>query len=124
MSREIRDVTCIVCPTGCRIRVTKEGTTVLDVTGNTCRRGAAYASQEAVAPQRTLTTSVSVRRGELPLVSVKSSVPVPKERLAELMGVVRCAVVDAPVVVGDIVVHHPLGLDADLVATRCVRRAV
>lgn len=122
MSIEIQEITCIVCPTGCRIRVTKDGGKVIEVTGNTCKRGAAYASQEAVAPQRTLTTSVRVYGGDIALVSVKSASPVPKKRLFDLMRVVQGAAVAAPVSVGDVIVHDPLGLGVDLIATRAVRK--
>ncbi len=122
MSTEICNVTCIVCPTGCRIRVLKEGARILEVSGNTCRRGEAYASQEAVAPQRTLTTSVKAVDGDFPLVSVRSVGPVPKGRLLDLMNAVRSMTVTAPVHVGDIVAKNVLGLGIDLMATRDVGR--
>jgi CxxC motif-containing protein len=122
MSAEICTVTCIVCPAGCRIRVLKEGARITEVTGNTCRRGEAYASQEAVAPQRTLTTSVKAVDGDFPLVSVRSLGPVPKGRLFDLMGAVRSMTVTAPIHVGDAVARNVLGLGIDLVATRAVGR--
>ena len=40
---EKRELTCIGCPLGCSITVTMENTEILDVTGNTCKRGDAYA---------------------------------------------------------------------------------
>lgn len=92
------------------------------MSGNTCRRGEAYASQEAVAPQRTLTTSVKAVDGDFPLVSVRSVGPVPKGRLLDLMNAVRSMTVTAPVHVGDIVAKNVLGLGIDLMATRDVGR--
>lgn len=36
---EKRELTCIGCPLGCSITVTMENAEILDVTGNTCKRG-------------------------------------------------------------------------------------
>lgn len=123
MNTEVCEVTCIVCPTGCKVRVVKEGTRVIEVSGNTCKRGEAYAAQEAVAPRRTLTTSIKVMGGDFALVSVKSAAPVPKGRLFDLMAAVQKLRTVAPIRVGDVVVHDVLGLGIDLVATRAVHKA-
>jgi CxxC motif-containing protein len=122
MSNKACDVTCIVCPTGCRVHVIVDGDGVIEVSGNSCRRGTAYASQEAIAPQRTLTTSVRVIGGDFPLASVKSVTPVPKARLFDLVRAARLLVTAAPVHVGDVVAKDVLGLGIDLVATREVGR--
>ena len=122
MSTEVCEITCIVCPTGCKVRIVKEGSKVIEISGHTCKRGKVYASQEAVAPQRTLTTSVKVTGGDFALVSVKSAAPVPKARLFDLMKVVQKLETAAPIRVGDVVVHDVLGLGIDLVATRAVRK--
>jgi CxxC motif-containing protein len=122
MNTEVCEVTCIVCPTGCKVRVVKEGTRVIEVSGNTCKRGEAYAAQEAVAPSRTLTTSIKVTGGDFTLVSVKSAAPVPKGRLFDLMKAVQKFQTTAPIQVGDVVVHDVLGLGVDLVATRAVHK--
>ncbi len=118
------EVTCIVCPTGCKVRVVKEGTRVIEVSGNTCKRGEAYAAQEAVAPRRTLTTSIKVIGGDFALVSVKSAAAVPKGRLFDLMAAVRKLRATAPIRVGDVVVHDVLGLGIDLVATRAIHKVL
>lgn len=122
MNSEVCEVTCIVCPTGCRVHVIKEGNRVIEVSGNACKRGEVYASQEAVAPRRTLTTSIKVTGGDFALVSIKSAAPVPKGRLFDLMKAVQKLQTTAPIRVGDIVVHNVLGLGVDLVATRAVRK--
>jgi len=122
MSEDICDVTCIVCPTGCKIRVIKDDGRVVEVSGNSCRRGESYASQEAIAPKRTLTTSIRVTGGDFALVSVKSLMPVPKSCLFDIMKSARLLVVTAPIRVGDIVAANVLGLGIDLVATRAVAK--
>jgi len=122
MNEEICNVTCIVCPTGCKIRVVKQDERVVEVSGNSCKRGEAYASQEAIAPKRTLTTSIRVLQGGFHLVSVKSAVPVPKSCLLDVMKSARLMVATAPIRVGDVVATNVLGLGIDLVATRAVDR--
>ena len=41
-----KDMTCVACPLGCQITVELEGNEVISVTGNTCKRGDAYARTE------------------------------------------------------------------------------
>ena len=63
----IRELTCIGCPMGCQLRATLEDGVVTAVTGNTCPRGDAYARKECVHPERTVTGTVRVLGGPLPV---------------------------------------------------------
>ena len=59
MSKRIeKDLICIVCPNGCRLHgvLTEEGK--LEVTGNRCIRGNAFAGTELTNPTRSITTTV------------------------------------------------------------------
>lgn len=118
-----RILTCIVCPIGCTINVQVKGSEVIGIEGNTCARGKEYARDEAVAPKRTVTTSVLVTGGQMPLASVRTTGPVPKARIKAVMDAVRKKVIKAPVAVGDIVVKDVAGTGADVIATRSVARA-
>ena len=61
----IRELTCISCPLGCPLKVeTDENGAVLQVTGNTCKRGEVYGKKEVTAPERTVTSTVAVVRSE------------------------------------------------------------
>ena len=113
---------CVSCPVGCEILVKTEGDKVVEITGNRCPRGETYARQETIAPMRVLPTSVKVRNGEWPLVSVKTDRPVPKHLIAEIMELVRALAVEAPVDIGQVIAEDLLGTDANLVATRNVHR--
>lgn len=113
---------CVSCPVGCEILVKTEGDKVVEITGNQCPRGETYARQETIAPMRVLPTSVKVRNGEWPLVSVKTDRPVPKHLIAEIMELVRALAVEAPVDIGQVIAEDLLGTDAHLVATRNVHR--
>lgn len=112
-----KNMTCVACPLGCQLTVTLDGDTVVSVSGNTCKRGDAYARTEITCPTRSLTTTVKCTGGMHPVVPVKSSVPVPKNMLLECMKVINSVTVEAPVAVGQVVIHNILGTDADIVAT-------
>ena len=79
------ELTCICCPMGCNLRVELDGESILSVAGNGCKRGEEYARQECVAPVRVITASVPVVDGKLARVSVKTAVPVPKNRIFDVM---------------------------------------
>jgi len=115
---EKRDLVCVSCPIGCAITVEldDEGQ-VLSVTGNTCKRGDSYARQECTHPERMLTSTVKVTNGRLPVVPVKSSVPIPKELLFDCMNEINKVTVTAPVKIGDVVLKNILNTGADIVAT-------
>ena len=110
------ELTCIVCPVGCALRVEQnnEGE-VISVTGNTCPRGAAYGKDEVLHPVRTLTTTVRVRGAER-LLPVKTDRPIPKEKLFEAMEKVNSlsGSVNAPIKIGDVLIDDLFG--AKLVA--------
>lgn len=113
-----RELTCIVCPAACALRVRLREGGELEVEGAGCRRGVEYAGQEVLEPRRTVITVVRVRGGELPVVSVKTSRPVPKDCIWEVVRVAATLVVEAPVEIGQVVAGNVCG--AELIATRRV----
>lgn len=112
-------ITCINCPVGCRMTVTLEENQVSLVEGNACKRGETYAKQECVAPMRIITASVPVEGRSEP-VSVKTSTPVPKERIASCMQAILEKVFFPPIHAGDVLIENVCGTGADVVATRHV----
>lgn len=117
-----KQLTCIVCPQGCTIRVTLEEGGVREVNGNRCVRGRTYAEEEIFHPTRTLTTTVRVRNGLYPLVPVKSVKPLPKEKIFRAMEEVRKLVVNAPIEGGALLTDDLGGTGVGLVTTRSVDR--
>ena len=83
-----KNITCVICPSGCNIVVEGKGTDISSVKGNRCPRGKEYAINEFKCPVRTLTSSVAVRHGEQPVFSVRTTGPVPKDKIKECMGVI------------------------------------
>lgn len=115
---EKRELICVSCPIGCAITVELDDNgEVLSVTGNTCKRGDSYARQECTHPERMLTSTVKVEGGRLPVVPVKSRLPVPKEMLFDCMKEINKITVKAPVHIGDVVLSNILDTGVDIVAT-------
>lgn len=114
---EEKVVQCIVCPAGCMVTVKLENGQVLSVEGNTCPRGKEYATTEVVCPKRMLTSSLLAKGYKAPVISVRSSQPIEKERIIECMEVLRGVTVEAPFEVGRVVVPNILDTGADIILT-------
>lgn len=113
-----RNITCTACPLGCAITVElNEDGAILSVSGNTCKRGDAYARTEVLAPTRTLTTTVRLTGGSRPVLPVKSASPLPKQMLFDCMKVLNHITVSAPVKIGDVIVPNILDSGIDIVAS-------
>ena len=110
-------VICTVCPQGCRITVTGEGSNIASVSGFTCARGEAYARQEFVCPLRILTGSVRTCGCGEPLLPVRSADRIPRDKIPECMKVLRTVQVKPPVRIRDVVVKDILGTGVDIVAS-------
>ena len=117
MEKKTMELTCIRCPMGCALHVELTDGEVSSVTGNTCRRGEDYARTEAVHPMRTVTSTVRVKNGVRPVVAVKTVPDVPKDKIFDVMADIRALKVEAPVHIGDVLLRHVAGTDADLLAT-------
>lgn len=114
-----KEMTCIICPVGCRLKVTFESGKVSSVEGNSCPRGAKYAKDESEHPVRTLTSTVKLCGGELPLVPVRTDKPIPKDRIFEAMAQIRACRASAPVRIGDVLIENVAGVEGVcVVATR------
>lgn len=108
-----RNMTCIICPMGCSITVKMEGDAITEITGNTCKRGAAYAEAEVIHPERTLTTTMLCNDGQM--LSVKTDRPIPKAKLMDCMARINAHTVVLPVSIGDILLQDVFG--CNIVAT-------
>ena len=111
----MRILTCIVCPRGCQLTANVQGGEVLNVEGFSCKRGREYAIAECTHPVRTVTSTVRTSDGGV--IPVKTSAPIPKEKMMECMALINAAVVKLPVRMGDVVMENILGTGADLIIT-------
>ena len=119
---ETRELTCVVCPAGCKITVTLEDGKVTDVKGQTCPRGKTYAQNEVTHPVRTLTTMVLLENAAAgtKTLPVKTNKPLSKELLFAAMDELAGFAVKAPVTVGTVLLKDFMEPGVDLVACKTV----
>ena len=113
----MKELTCIVCPRGCRLTIDDD----MNVTGNTCPRGKEYAINELTHPVRIITSSVRVTNRENLLASVKTSGAIPKEKIFDVMAEINKLGVKAPCEIGQVVAHNILGLGVDIIITKNIK---
>ncbi len=87
------------------------------VSGNTCPRGATYARQEFTNPVRMITAVIPADGSPVPL-SVKTSKPVPKSIIPQIMQELGKIHVSAPVKNGTVIISDVLHTGSDIIATR------
>ena len=109
---------------GCEINVKYDLNSIKEIHGNLCEKGREYVVEEIFNPKRVLTTTVKVRNGEIPMASVKTSKPIPKEIIFEVMKEISNIEVEAPVRIGKVVIQNILNTGADVVATKNVKSAI
>jgi len=112
-----RELTCIICPRGCLLTAEIEGENV-SVTGHSCPRGVDYAVNECLHPTRTVTATVRVANRHNTMVSVKTASPVPKDRMMDVMALLRRTHVEAPVAMGQVILPNVFG--TEIIATKAI----
>ena len=110
------ELICIVCPKGCHLTVDESRDYA--VSGHSCPRGEAYGKAELTHPTRTVTSTVRLAHGAHPRCPVKTDRPVPKALVPEVMRALDGVTLTAPVRIGQVVIEHICGTDANVVATR------
>ena len=108
-----RELTCIICPRGCSLKVELEDKKILSITGNGCPRGLKYAEDECCNPKRTVTSTVRCEDGRV--LAVKTDRGIPKEHVFDCMKQINSAVAHLPISIGDVIIEGVFG--ANVVAT-------
>lgn len=117
-----KELTCIGCPLGCTLYVEMEDGKVKKVIGNTCPRGEQYAQKELTNPTRIVTSTVRVMNGTIPMVSVKTSSEIPKNKIAECIAQIKDTIVVAPIYIGDVIIKNVAGTHSNIVATKEIKK--
>lgn len=109
-----KTLTCIVCPMGCNLEIELKDNKVMNVAGNTCKRGEEYAISECTNPVRTVTSVVRCSNGDM--LSVKTDSPIPKNKINDCMQIINSAHPDLPISIGDVIIKDVFG--CNIVATQ------
>lgn len=115
------ELTCIVCPIGCRLHAERLDDGSLKVTGNRCKRGLAYAEEEFRDPRRPVTGTCAVTGGDFFRLPVKSSEPVAVDTIPSFLNAMYELDLAAPVECGHVVATDVAGTGIDLIATMSIR---
>lgn len=143
----MRELTCIVCPNGCKLTVEETGGTEekaeraeragggipgieegqrnretrgtgnYKVSGNRCKRGERFAVTEMTNPMRTVCSTVRTLCPEAPVLPVRVSEEIPKAMIFPVMEEINKVCLTSPAGRGDVIIKNVLGLSADVIAT-------
>ena len=111
----MKEMICITCPKGCHLQIDEQ---TLQVTGNGCPRGVIYAQNELTNPKRTVTSTVAISGSFLPRCPVRTTAPIPKGKMKELVALLKKHTLVSPVKTGDVVLKDVFGTGADVIVTR------
>lgn len=112
----MRELVCIVCPRGCSLTIDGEGES-LSVSGNFCKKGKDFAISEMTEPKRTICTTVKTSFPECPVLPVRVSADIPKDKIFDVMKAINEITVNEKIARGDVVIKNVLGLQVDVIAT-------
>ena len=116
---EERQFICINCPIGCLLSTKLENGKVVSISGNTCKKGADYAQQEAIAPYRVLTCLMRASNRQKPF-SVKTNRPIPKGLLFRCANQIYHTRPSPPILMGETIIKNICNTGADVVATQTI----
>ena len=117
-----KTITCTVCPSGCQVTAQYTCREDIVLSGNKCKRGLEYCTNECFDPKRTFTSSVRIADSNRRMLPVRTTEPVAKDRIMELAELVRTIEVSAPVKTQQVIVANVLDTGVDLVAAMTLDR--
>ena len=112
----MKQLVCIGCPRGCRLTI-EENNGEYTVTGNTGPRGREFALSEMTAPKRTIYSTVKTAFSDVPVLPVRVSDDIPKEKIFDVMREINAVTLKERIGRGDAVIKDVLGLGVDVIAT-------
>lgn len=118
---ETKKFLCVSCPVGCALTVKADGTSVIEVEGNTCPRGVEYAKSEVANPTRVFTSTVRVCGASLPVCPVRSRSPLPLSKVFRVSRELAKIAVDAPIEIGQTVIENVCDTGIDIVTSRTLK---
>ena len=113
----MREITCIICPRGCSIKIFKDEYSNIKIQGNKCKRGEDFALQELECPKRSLTSTVATIYKKARRIPVKTNKDIPLKDIFPVMNEINKVVLNRKVKVNDIIIENVCNLGVNIVAT-------
>ena len=102
-----------MCPLGCELDIKKFKSGEIKVSGHTCPRGEKYGREEVTSPMRTISTLVRVGEKVVP---VKTSGPIPKDKIEEVLDEIsKVNLKDTPTF-GAVIIENILDLGVNIIS--------
>lgn len=114
---ESKELTCIVCPRGCKLTV-KQIEDEFQVSGNFCKRGIDYGIKEVVNPVRKVTSTVRISGAKYKRLPVITDQEISKGEMFRVMEELNKVTIEAPIKYGDIIIKNILDTDVNIIASR------
>lgn len=111
----MKEITCIVCPIGCKILVDGE-----KITNYKCKRGFFYATQEIKNPKRNLTTTLKTVGLSKRRVAVRLDSEIPKDAIFNVLKEIKKIKVAKKIKRGEIILENVLNLGVNLISQETV----
>ncbi|MBN2061184.1 MAG: DUF1667 domain-containing protein [Deltaproteobacteria bacterium] len=112
------EITCIVCPLGCRIELDVGPDSHIErINGHQCKKGKEYAVMEFENPSRVLTTTLTAEGSKIRLLPVRTDMPVSRHLLRDIVKSIKEIKVTPPIRPGHIIIRDVLGTGANLIST-------
>jgi len=122
MNVEKKHFTCVICPLGCEIDVELQGGNVVSMEENKCQKGKEFVLQELEEPMRILTTTVPIKGAKWAMLPVRTDKAIPKRLLFKVIEQLADIELQAPVKMYDVILKNTAGTDANIVATKNMKR--
>lgn len=118
---DVKKYTCIICPMGCEITLTADGNKIVEVVGNTCKRGENFAKNEYKNPLRTITTVIRLKNSNYRCLPVISNGGIPKDQISNCLNLLKTKEAKAPIKMGDVIIEDILSTGVDIIAAKSVK---
>ncbi|MDD7511479.1 MAG: DUF1667 domain-containing protein [Peptostreptococcaceae bacterium] len=112
-----KNMICIVCPRGCKIKAEINAEGDFSISGNNCKKGESFARAELTMPTRSLTTTVKTIFPEMPFLPVRTAGEVPKDDLVKITAFLRQFTLKNKVSCGTVIIENICGSGCDIIAT-------
>ena len=112
----MKELVCIVCPNGCTLHIEGDGKNI-KISGQKCKKGLTFAQNEITSPMRSICSTVRTAFSEIPVLPVKVSCEIPKDKIFEVMQAINGVTVRERIGTGDIIIKNVCGTNADIIAT-------
>ncbi|MFY9447442.1 MAG: DUF1667 domain-containing protein [Dethiobacteria bacterium] len=111
-----KTIVCICCPLGCEI-VAEKGGAGYRFKNQKCKKGRDYALSELLNPVRHVTTTIVLGGDPGRRLPVRTSLPVPKDKMFAVVKEIKQLKLTEPVSAGQILIKNIAGTDADIIAS-------